>query len=65
LFHGTVLTPSGRSKPVFTEEQEQELAKHLRDFDSRFYDRGRKQFMYEYLAYKYAEKNNIPHRLIA
>jgi hypothetical protein len=61
LFQGTVPTSSGRLKPVFTAEQEQELADHVRDLDSRFYGIGRKQLMH--LSFEYAEKNNIPHRL--
>jgi hypothetical protein len=60
LFQGTVPTSLECLKPVFTAEQEQELADHVRDPDSRFYGIGRKQLLH--LTFEYAEKNNIPHR---
>ncbi|XP_063241776.1 uncharacterized protein LOC134541949 [Bacillus rossius redtenbacheri] len=57
---GSIPVSLGRLKRVFTPAQEQELADHIRDLDSRFYGIGRKQLMS--LAFEYATLNNIPHR---
>lgn len=50
----------GRFKPVFTKNQERELAEHIKELERRFYGLGRKEVMF--LTYQYAEMNNIPHR---
>lgn len=60
FFQGTIPTSLGRFKPVFSEEQEDELAEHVRDLDKRFYGLRMKDVMS--LAYQYATLNRIPHR---
>lgn len=50
----------GRFKPVFTAEQEKELADHIRELDVRFY--GLRVRDVRSLAYQFAEVNHISHR---
>nr|CAH7729978.1 unnamed protein product [Callosobruchus chinensis] len=57
---GTIPTSLGRFKPVFSQDQEIELAEHIKDLEIRFYGLGRKQVIA--LTYQYAELNNISHR---
>jgi hypothetical protein len=45
---------------VFTPEQEQQLADHLRELDKRFYGITRKQLMS--LAFEFADKNKMEHK---
>lgn len=49
----------GSKKPVFTREQEQELAAHLLDLEARFY--GITMIDVRKFAYELAEKNNLEH----
>lgn len=49
----------GSRHPVFSPEQEQELVKHILDFESRMYGLTTRDL--RQLAYQLAEKNRIPH----
>lgn len=60
LKSGTVPVCLGRFKPVFTADQERELADHMKDLDNRFY--GLRMKDVKLLAYQYAELNHINHR---
>lgn len=57
---GTTPVTLGRFKPVFTSDQEKELADHIRDLDNRFYGLRMKDL--KSLAFQYAELNQISHR---
>jgi len=50
----------GRFKRTFNDEQENELAKHCKDLDNRFYGISFKKL--QQLAYQFALKNDIEHR---
>lgn len=50
----------GSCHPVFSPEQEQELVKHILDFESRMYGLTLRDL--RQLAYQLAEKNKLPHK---
>ncbi|XP_030749192.1 uncharacterized protein LOC115877171 [Sitophilus oryzae] len=57
---GTVPASLGRFKPIFTAEQEKELADHIHELDIRFY--GLRVRDVRSLAYQFAEVSHISYR---
>lgn len=57
---GTVPQSLGRFAPVFSPEQEKELANHIKKLDSMFYGISQKQL--QIAAYEYAERKQLHHR---
>jgi len=60
-FQGTIPTSVERSKKIFTDDLERELAKHYQDMELRFYGLTRKQL--EFAVLNGLSYRNLPGKM--